>query len=189
MDKKELARLINGREYGFEPFRDVRQIAKEAGLVIVTGASDDLMEFGGAIYDEQRCFDGGVIYFDRQGAFGSDGYATNMIEALWCNESALDENGNVIPWTYKTDIPNETFMIYENGQPYCRGIVFDLADVEIGVMDMEALKWLTTIWNVFMVIFILWFSRGMTWQREKAVMIGFGIMTVMYILALVPIWR
>lgn len=130
MNKTELARLIDGREYGYEPFRDVRQVAKEAGLVIVSGASDDLMEFDGAIYDEQGCFDGGVIYFDRHGAFGSDGYATNKIEALWCDKSALDENGNVITWTYKTDIPHETFMMYEDGEPYCRGIVFDMADVK-----------------------------------------------------------
>lgn len=107
MDKKELARLIDGREYGNEPFRDVRQAAKESGLVIVSGASDDLMEIDGAIYDEQGCFEGGVIYFDRQGAFGSDGYATNKIVALWCDRSALDENGKVITWTYKTDIPHE----------------------------------------------------------------------------------
>lgn len=130
MNKKELARIINDREYGYESFNDVRQAVKEAGLVIVSGSSDDLMEFDGAIYDEQGCFEGGVIYFDRQGAFGSDGYATNKIEALWCDKSALDENGNVITWTYKTDIPHETFMIYENGEPYCRGIVFDLEDVK-----------------------------------------------------------
>jgi hypothetical protein len=129
MDKKEFAKLINGRKYGYEPFLDVRQAAKASGLVIVSGASDDLMEFDGAIYDEQGCFEGGVIYFDRQGAFGSDGYATNKIEAFWCDKSAIDENGNVITWTYKTDIPHETFMIYEDGQSYCQGIVFDLADV------------------------------------------------------------
>lgn len=63
MDKKELARLIDGREYGYEPFHDVRQTAKEAGLVIVSGASDDLMEFDGGIYDEGGCFDGGKVFF------------------------------------------------------------------------------------------------------------------------------
>lgn len=54
---------------------------------------------------------------------------------------------------------------------------------------MEALKWIVTVWNVFMVIFILWFSRGLIWKRDKATTIGFGIMTVMYVLALAPIWR
>lgn len=54
---------------------------------------------------------------------------------------------------------------------------------------MEALKWIVTVWNVFMVIFILWFSRGLIWKRDKATTIGFEIMVIMYVLALVPIWR
>ena len=130
MDKKELAKLINGREYGYEPFRDVRKVAKEAGLVIVSGASDDLMEFDGAIYDEGGCFDGGKVYFDHDGVSQDDSKRANYIEAFWCDKTAFDENGNIIAWTYKTDIPHETFMIYEDGAPYCRGIVFDLADVK-----------------------------------------------------------
>lgn len=130
MIKNELARLIDGREYGYEPFMDVRQVAKEAGLVIVSGASDDLMEFDGAIYDEGGCFDGGKVFFDRNGVSQDRSERSNCIEAFWCDKSALDKSRNVITWTYKTDIPHETFMIYEDGEPYCRGIVFDLADVK-----------------------------------------------------------
>lgn len=132
MDKKELAHIINGREYGYEIFRDVRRAAIDAGLVIVSGASDDLIEFDGAIYDEGGCFDGGKIFFDRTGVSQDGSELANCIEAFWCDESALDENGNVTTWTYKTDITYETFMIYEDGEPYCRGIVFDLADVKVG---------------------------------------------------------
>ncbi|PPK77514.1 hypothetical protein BXY41_11653 [Lacrimispora xylanisolvens] len=132
MDKKELAQLINGREYGYEIFRDVRRAAIDAGLVIVSGASDDLIEFDGAIYDEGGCFDGGKVFFDRTGVSQDGLELANYIEALWCDKAALDENGNMITWTYKTDIPHETFMIYENEEPYCRGIVFDLADVKEG---------------------------------------------------------
>ena len=44
---KELADKLNGRAYG-DSFDDVKQEAKESGLVIVYGASDDLMEFDGA---------------------------------------------------------------------------------------------------------------------------------------------
>ena len=39
---KELAEKLNGRAYG-DSFDDVKQEAKESGLVIVYGASDDLM--------------------------------------------------------------------------------------------------------------------------------------------------
>jgi len=54
---------------------------------------------------------------------------------------------------------------------------------------MEVLKWFVTVWNVFMVVFILWFSQGLIWKRDKAATVGFGIMAIMYILALVPMWR
>lgn len=54
---------------------------------------------------------------------------------------------------------------------------------------MEILKWGVTAWNVFMVIFILWFSRGLIWKRDKAAMVGFGVMAIMYVLALMPMWR
>lgn len=55
MTKKELAERLNGRQYG-DSFEDVLEEAKQSGLVIVTGALDDLMEFEGAIRDE-----GGVL--------------------------------------------------------------------------------------------------------------------------------
>ena len=132
MDKKELAQIINEREYGYEIFRDVRRAAIDAGLVIVSGASDDLMEFDGAIYDEGGCFDGGKVLFDRNGVSQDGSERANYIEAFWCDKAALDKNSKVITWTYKTDIPHETFMIYENGEPYCRGIVFDLTAVKEG---------------------------------------------------------
>ena len=44
------------------------------------------------------------------------------IKALWCKEDD-------ITWTYKTDIPHETFMIYEDDEAYCRGIVFLINDL------------------------------------------------------------
>ncbi|MGL6221324.1 MAG: hypothetical protein ACRC36_25065 [Lacrimispora sphenoides] len=97
MDKKELSRLIDGREY--EPFKDVRQVAKASGLVIVSGASDDLMIFDGSIFDEGGCFDGGKVFFDRTGVSQDDSERANCIEAFWCDKSAIDENGNVIAWT------------------------------------------------------------------------------------------
>ena len=49
---KEFARTLNGREYDCCMFtKQEIQLAKDIGWIIVTGASDDLMEFEGAIYD------------------------------------------------------------------------------------------------------------------------------------------
>lgn len=91
------------------------------------------MEFDGAMDDEGGCFDGGKVFFSQKAVWnGEDDKSVfpNCIEAIWCGKEALDENGNVIPWTYKTDIPHETFMVYEDGEPYCRGIVLSMDDLK-----------------------------------------------------------
>jgi hypothetical protein len=56
------------------------------------------------------------------------------------------------------------------------------------VRDLVFLKWIITVWHIFMALFICWTSRGMTWERNKAAVIGFGIMAIMYVMALVLIW-
>lgn len=125
MELKEFAKMIDGRQYSFPQFtKEELQIAKDNGIVIVYGASDDLIEFEGAIYDEAGCFNGGEVYICETGCVEYGNADTKCIEAVWCNKDETDENGNVITWTYKTDIPHEKFMIYEDDEPYCRGFVF-----------------------------------------------------------------
>ena len=131
MNIKDFAKSISRKEYGYPQFtKEEIETAKENGFVIVYGYSDDNMEFDGAIEDESGCFDGGDVYFNRKEACQDnderEGYP-NCITALWCEE---EENGKPICWTYETDIPHETFMIYEDGEPYCRGIVFSIDDVK-----------------------------------------------------------
>ena len=129
VDLKVFAEKLNGRDYYDYPQipKDLAEFADKNNIVIVYGASDDLMEFEGAIYDEAGCFDGGKIYFDKNSVKEN---ASNMIEAVWCDENRTDEEGFVIPWTYKTNIPHETFMIHDGNEPYCEGIVFKLNDLK-----------------------------------------------------------
>ena len=138
MDAKELAAKLNGREYCREiTDEEVRQ-AKEAGLVVVFGASDDLIEFRGAIRDEGDCYDGREVLIDAKGVLPSWDSASEseesaqeyferkpkarMIKALFAKEGSYT-------WTYCTVIPHETFEIVEDGEPYCRGIVFNIGDI------------------------------------------------------------
>ena len=131
MDIKDFAQMLDGRQYDYPQFtKEELQIAKDNCFVIVCGASDDLMEFYGAMEDEGGCYDGGEVWFNSDRV--TDGPITTAercIEALWCDKDALDDKGQVITWTYKTDIPHEEFMIYEDQAPYCRAIVFRLEDV------------------------------------------------------------
>lgn len=131
MDIKEFAEKISGRVNHYPMFTNGELLtAKDNGFVIVYGASDDLMEFEGAIRDEGDCFEGGNVYFDRNGVSQDGTERANCIKALWCDDSARDENGVMFAWAYETDIPHETFTIYEDGEPYCRGIVFSIDDVK-----------------------------------------------------------
>lgn len=136
MNAHDLAALLNGATYPFEIPKELADTAKAAGLVVVFGASDDLMEFRGSIYDELCCYDGGTAWVDAKGLL-PDRYSIEedddlrdyfarepdsvAIDALWCAEGGYS-------WTYRTNIPHATFEVTEDGEPYCRGIVFALSD-------------------------------------------------------------
>lgn len=128
MTLKEFAKKLNGHEYNWPQFtKEELATAKENGFIIVHGASDDLMEIDGAINDEGDCFDGGTLKLNiADGKFvdsdEEESFDVVAIEALWCKDH--DDEMNIIPWTYATSVPHEKFMIYEDGKPYCQGIVF-----------------------------------------------------------------
>ena len=140
---KEMAEKLNGITYDdclYKLHDGLAVEAKENGIVICTGASDDLVEFDGAIYDEGDCFDGGDVYFDKDSIAQNGEELPNKITVIWCGmvdgESAgpdrdfQTEDGETIAWCYQTDIPHETFMVYEYVGPYCRGIVFLIEDLK-----------------------------------------------------------
>lgn len=134
---KSVAEALNNCEYGKEIPAGAEAQIKAAGLVVVFGASDDLMEFHGAINDEVGCYNGGSAKVDQAGLLpdrknveGDDELREYFkreplavsIDAIWAAEAGYS-------WTFRTTIPHETFEVVEDGAPYCRGIVFALADV------------------------------------------------------------
>lgn len=137
---KKLAAQLNGSEYPLRVSNELAEQAMAAGLVIVYGASDDLMEFQGAIGDELTAMGGRIVLVDADGLLpdNADDLETDeeraryyyrkgkakIIEALWAKEGDYS-------WTYRTAIPHETFEVVEDGGPYCRGIVFALADLGV----------------------------------------------------------
>lgn len=141
MTAQELAALLTGREYGKEITADEEELAKAAGLVVLFGASDDLAEVRGATNDERGAYDGTTLKVSTSGELLADWdeidhdneaevtawvlakqAGVRTIEALWAKEGDYS-------WTFTTDIPHATFEIVEDGGPYCRGIVFALADI------------------------------------------------------------
>ena len=135
MNYKDIAELLDGREYGREMTKMEEQLAKDCNVVVVFGASDDLIEMRGMIDDEAGCYDGGELAFTKHGFHwkeNGDGtghwVGENKITAKWC--SKVDEAGKMISWTYETDIPHAEFQINECDEPYCRGIVFSFDEVK-----------------------------------------------------------
>lgn len=151
MNAQELAARLDGREYGKEVTRQDEADAREAGLVIVFGASDDLMEFRGAINDEVGAYEGGTAYVDAQGLIPveyedlSDEETYDMLSrkqhaigifAQWCPDDDLS-------WRIETNLPHSTFTIFDNGETYCEGLVFALKDAAAPEsIERRAIGWL-----------------------------------------------
>lgn len=141
MTPQEMADQLDGREYPLRLSDQEKDFASVQGMVVVYGASDDLMEVEGAIQDEGDCYNGETFQIDKEGIIESwesakdnieseEGFQryfrrkenAKQIEAIWDKDD--------ISWQYKTDIPHATFKIMEEGEVYCIGIVFDIKELE-----------------------------------------------------------
>lgn len=138
MTAKELAEMLSGREYGMEITSEEARAAKDAGLVVVYGYSDDNVEFSGAIDEEVGAYEDTTIYITKDGLLEEP--ACNDAENCTCpyfetakkaakTITAIWRDGERPSRVFSTDIPHETFTIMEDGAPWCIGIVFKLDDV------------------------------------------------------------
>lgn len=149
MTKEQLAELINGNEYRDEMTKEQEQAAKQNNLLVLFGASDDLLEMRGAIHDEVGAYDGGEyvlvlageLYADAEEentyhkAIGhevipmSDEYDNDdnprLIRAEWCPEDYPE-----LSWRIFSNTPCALFTIKYNGNPCSEGIVIDLDEVK-----------------------------------------------------------
>jgi hypothetical protein len=129
--KEELAALLNGREYGREVYRREERLAAESRLVVAFGSSDDLLELRGAIDDEIGAYNGTTVLITP------DGLLKNKCEYSECpyfHEKILKTKDTVTAiwdkdgysWVIESTLPYAPFDIMEDGEKYCRGIVFCL---------------------------------------------------------------
>lgn len=134
MTKDELCHQLDGLEYPVRIKPELEGQMKSSGLVAVLGASDDLMEFYGAISDEIGAYNGTTAYLDQNGLiknkcddsecpyFMGQLKTAKTIKAIW-------DPGNRVSWEFKTTIPHSTFRIFEDGAVYCIGIVFHIDEL------------------------------------------------------------
>ena len=130
MTKEELATLLNGRQYEHEITPEEALKARWCGLVVIFGASDDLMEFRGTVDDEIGAYEGTTVNLSSEGLvvqecgnsdcphFQKALKDSKPVEAIWDSEG--------YSWVYETELPHATFDIMEGDEKYCRGIVVEL---------------------------------------------------------------
>jgi len=135
MTTTEIAGYLYGAEYGRDMVPQfIIDAAKQAGIVIVHGDSDDLVRLLGAIDDEVDAYNGTEIFVTDKGLLRNECHNPECrqysrqkeeaakIKAIW------NDLGDPF-WEFETDIPHKTFIIVEEDEQFCRGIVFALADI------------------------------------------------------------
>lgn len=130
MDAKEAAAQLDGSQYGREGSRELFAAMKAAGLVAVFGASDDLVEFRGAIDDEVGAYGGTTIPVTSKGLLVNEcsdencPHFANLTAGALTIDAKWDDGG--YSWRFETGIPCERFVVKEDDEDYCEGIVFEL---------------------------------------------------------------
>jgi hypothetical protein len=151
MTAKEWAARINGIEYPADELAGLNKAMADDGIVIAYGASDDLLEFRGVIYDEAGAWEGTEVRVFSRGEgtaflFNEDEnkesaefnrkeiVAMPKIRAIFAprNRDVLDNGDDEMfaTWLIETEIPHETFDIMEDGELFCRGVVFQADSVK-----------------------------------------------------------
>lgn len=146
--KEEFAQRLTGREYTDEISRAEEAEAKASGLLVVFGASDDLMEFRGALRDEANAYEGATARISKEAKLHPDDLDEheeflkehglydafmarfgNEIKAAWCPHKE-DPAAPKCSWLITTELPHATFDVMEDGDLYCRGIVINTKDLK-----------------------------------------------------------
>lgn len=138
--KEQLAALLNGRLYGEEITEQEEAQAKASGLIVVFGASDDLIEFRGVVRDESYAWGGATFLIHRCGVLESferfrdeNDQESEYLKYFEARKTAVavtagwDVDG--YSWVITSAVPHATFEIIEDDEKYCKGIVLHVDDL------------------------------------------------------------
>lgn len=148
MTKEQLAMLLDGNESVEEMTREQERVAAENNLLVLFCQSDDTLEMRGAIHGEEDAAGGGDFALILEGEQFSDDDSDairraesnavmrisdeydnednpRLIRVEWCRE---DETP--LDWGITSNLPSAWFTIWDNGEPFCWGLVIDLDEVE-----------------------------------------------------------
>lgn len=137
----DFASKLDGREYRSEISNDECRQAKRAGLCVVFGYSDDNVELRGVIKDEVPGYEGAKFTVDKAGPLVPwdrfiEDRPSQQEAAAWFSR-AVGENVRIdakwdhdgYSWFIDADASEKAYFdIVEDGEKFCRGVVFRFAD-------------------------------------------------------------
>ena len=138
MTKEELAARLTGRAIGQELTAEDEASAKLAGLVVVYGGHDWLVEVRGAIHADVGDWPGGGFLLTQDGVWQDADECPAQCRHFQQAKDVARARGSLInpyipmdgySWCYETAIPHATFELMEEGKPFCLGMVFALEDI------------------------------------------------------------
>lgn len=141
--EKSFAEKLNGREYRSEITDSECKYALDNNLLVIFGASDDLIEFRGAIESEMNSYQISNFFLLK----AEDDFRI-ISEYEWDElQSYVQDYGIIIPhkviksywsggeskycFSYSMSFPHENFNIMEDGEFYCQGVVINLNKVSL----------------------------------------------------------
>jgi hypothetical protein len=135
MTVKEWAEKINGFEYSADELDNLNKKMAADGIIIAYGASDDLLVLGGVIYAEEDAWEGTEVrifsrgkgtafVFDEEENKDSAEFNRKEIKQMQIIKAVWEPEDIEASWLVETEIPHETFDIMEDGELFCRGVVF-----------------------------------------------------------------
>lgn len=135
MNIRDVADKLNNITYGFEglvlTLDYCRELRREM-IVVIRGDSHGYIQFDGAVSNE---FPDEKYYFNSKGIIRNECnsnscpyFEKHLNDAKYFVESTQSEEGQYV-WEFNTNIPHVTFDILNDGEKYCRAIVFKLSDL------------------------------------------------------------
>lgn len=137
MNAKQLATLLGRRVMGNEITDAEERMARNSGLVVVFGHSDDNVEMRGAIHDEVGAYNGATVYLSATGLLVNDCDDDMCPHFKRARDRAARfkakwDDGSGAAWTFDVPWPHYTFEVFEEDELFCLGVVFAVADVPAG---------------------------------------------------------
>lgn len=136
---QEVAKILDKSEYrgSFEELiREIEPTLKESNLVVVVGASDDLVEIYGSVRDEFGAYNGKD--FSVMARNGNHHLKARRIlfnakvKSIWCgkiDDEKMEDWSGDYSWKITSEIEHQAFKVMEDDEVFCYGIVFDATNL------------------------------------------------------------